>query len=167
MINVSKTAKIHSDSDLVDGEGELHIGDNCHIKKGVVINCYGGIVRIEHNVSIGEYTILYGHGGIVIGANVAIAPHCVLSAQKHISPANVPLRYSGEILNLIEVKENCIISAHVTITEGTSIGRNSFIGAGSVVTRDIPDYVFACGSPCKVVKNLGQNKLYGYTESRA
>lgn len=166
MIKISKTAKIHTDSDLVDGGGELYIGDNCHIKKGVVINCYGGIVRIEHNVSIGEYTILYGHGGIVIGKNVAIAPHCVLSAQKHISPANIPLRYSGEILNSIEVKEHSIISAHVTITEGTSIGCNSFIGAGSVVTRSIPDYVFACGSPCKAVNNLGRNKLYGHTENR-
>lgn len=166
MPNISKTAKIHKDAELIENGGELYIGDNCHIKKGVVINCYGGIVKIENNVTIGEYSVLYGHGGIVIGANVAIAPHCVLSAQKHISPANIPLRYSGEVLNSIEIQDNCIISAHVTITEGVSIGFSSFIGAGSVVTRSIPNCVLACGIPCKTLKKNGRNKLYGFNDRR-
>lgn len=164
MLIISKSAKINKDTELIVNCGEIHIGENCHIKKGVVINCYGGIVRIGDNVTIGEYSVLYGHGGIDIGSNVAIAPHCVLSAQKHIFPSRVPLRYSGEMINSIAIQDNCIISAHVSIRDGVTVGRNSFIGAGSVLTKSLPESIFACGNPCKVIGILDRNRLYGHAE---
>lgn len=163
MLSVSKSSKIHCDAELITGvDGRIIIGKNCHIKKGVVFNCYSGNIILSNNVTIGEYSVLYGHGNITIDANVAIAPQCVISAQKHIFPANVPLRYSGEIINPIVIKEDCIISAQVVITEGVTIGHHSIIGAGSIVTGSIPNFSVAFGNPCKVVHTNNEHDLYGY-----
>ena len=163
-MKIDDTARIHKDVELNEGSGTLIIGANCHIKKGVVINCYGGTIIIKKNVSIGEYTIIYGHGDVTICDNVAIAPHCVISSQKHIFPADVPLRYSGEIATSVLINQNSIISAHVVISNGISIGSDSIIGSGSIVTKNIESSVFAYGTPCKVVKTGKRNPLYGYTE---
>lgn len=54
----------------------------------------------------------------------------------------------------ITIEDNCWIASNVTIIGGVTIGEGSVIGAGSVVTRDIPKNTFACGNPCKVVREL-------------
>lgn len=166
-IKISKTARLNGDVELIENGGEISIGDNCHLKKGVVINCYGGSIEIGHNVTIGEYTVLYGHGDIIIEDNVAIAPHCVLTSQKHIYPANIPLRFSGEQIAKLTIREGVIVSAHTTLSAGITIGKGALIGAGSVVTRDIPNGMFAFGSPCKPKNSLvKENDLYGWNQEK-
>lgn len=58
----------------------------------------------------------------------------------------------------IRIGNNCWITTNVTILGGVTIGNNTIIGAGSVVTKDIPSNVFADGNPCQVIKSIVFNK---------
>lgn len=66
-------------------------------------------------------------------------------------------RMDIELVAPITIGNNVWIAAGAIICPGVTIGDNTVIGAGSVVTRDIPANVFACGVPCRVVRNLSEN----------
>ncbi|WP_363315970.1 DapH/DapD/GlmU-related protein [Chryseobacterium sp.] len=63
-----------------------------------------------------------------------------------------------EYAHPITVGDNVWLGGNVVVLPGVTIGSNSVIGAGSIVTKDIPSNVVAVGNPCKVVKNLEENK---------
>ena len=111
------------------------------------------------NISVGEnfYTnynvTILDCAKVSFGDNVFIAPNCVFSTAGHaIDPAQ---RCEGlEIALPITVGNNVWFGANVSVLPGVTIGNNSIIGAGSVVTKDIPDNVIAVGSPCKVLRKI-------------
>jgi len=148
-----------------DNADQIRIGARCHIKTGVVFNAYSGDIVVGDRVSIGEYSIFYAHGNIHIHDGVAIAPHCVLSAQRHIWPSKVGLRFSGETLAPIKIEAGAILSAGCVVASGVTIGRGALVGAGSIVLSNVPAYCFAAGSPCKVLRKCTRNEMYGYEGS--
>ncbi|XPV75775.1 MAG: acyltransferase [Desulfovibrio sp.] len=167
-IILSPNAKIHPDVELICSEsGQIIIDDFCHIKKGVVINSYGGIVHIKSKSTIGEYSVLYGHGGIEIGEATAVAPHCTISAQQHIESNQIPLRFTGEVTNGIIIEAGCLIGSHCFVGDNITIGKMTIIGANSTVIRSIPSEVLAVGTPCEVVRKICSNKLYGLKNADA
>ena len=111
------------------------IGQNVFIAKGVRI---GQNVKIENNVSVFE--------GVTLEDKVFCGPSCVftnvMNPRSHVS------RKSEYLATL--VKEGATIGANATIVCGNTIGRYAFIGAGSVVTRDVPDHALAYGNPARV-----------------
>jgi acetyltransferase-like isoleucine patch superfamily enzyme len=147
---------------LAGSSGHIAIGRRCNLKAGVVIACYGGTVILGDRVSVGEYTVIYGHGGVIVGAAVAIGPHCTISSQEHIAGSKLALRFSGEGLAQTRIEAGAIVSANCVITAGVKIGSRTLVGAGSVVTEHLPDLVVAFGVPCKVRHVFGENPLYGY-----
>lgn len=112
-----------------------------------------------YNIEIGEnffanhnLTILDG-AKVSFGDNVFIGPSCGFHTAGH--PLDVEQRNMGlEFARPISVGNNVWIGANVTVLPGITIGDNTVIGAGSVVTKDIPSNVVACGNPCKVIKQL-------------
>ena len=145
--------------------GRIIIGQRCNFKSGVVIACYGGTVTIGNRVSIGEYTVIYGHGGVTIGDAVAIAPHCAISSQEHIVGSHIALRFSGERLAETRIECGAIVSAHCVVTAGIRIGARTLVGAGSVVTDSLPAGVVAFGTPCKIRERIRENPLYGLDDT--
>ena len=112
-----------------------------------------------YNIEIGEK--FYSNYNLVIldvnkvkfGENVLIGPNCSFYTATH--PLEAELRNKGlEYGKPIEVGNNVWIGGNVTVLPGVKIGDNSVIGAGSVVTKDIPEGVLAVGNPCRVVKNI-------------
>ena len=95
-----------------------------------------------------------------IGNYVMFAPNVVISTTGH--PLHPSLRDKGAQFSLpVVIKDHVWIGANVTIMPGVTIGENSVIGAGSVVTRDIPDNVVACGVPCRVMREITEeDRLY-------
>lgn len=95
-----------------------------------------------------------------IGNYVMFAPNVVISTTGH--PIHPSFRDKGAQFSLpVVIKDHVWIGANVTIMPGVTIGENSVIGAGSVVTRDIPDNVVACGVPCRVMRAITEeDKLY-------
>ena len=111
------------------------------------------------NISIGKnfytnhnVTILDG-AKVIFGDNVFIAPNCVFSTAGHAIDSEQ--RNQGlEIAQPITVGDSVWIGANVSLLPGVTIGSNTIIGSGSVVTKDIPEGVIAVGNPCKVVRKV-------------
>jgi len=96
---------------------------------------------------IGAFTYINALNGVVIEENVQIGSHCSIYSVSTID------NNSGKVT----LKNNCKIGSHSTILPGISIGKNSVIGAHSLVNRNIPDNVIAFGVPAKVVRKLSKD----------
>lgn len=100
---------------------------------------------------------------VTFGDYVLVAPNCVFSTAGHaIDPERRKVWI--EIALPITIKDNVWIGANVTVLPGVTIGENSIIGAGSVVTKDIPSNVIAVGNPCKVLRQLTDEDKEKYPE---
>ncbi len=112
------------------------IGQNVNIDGGVMI---GSNVKIQNNVSV--YT------GVVIEDDVFLGPSCVLTnVTNPRSQVNRHLLYETT-----QLKRGCTIGANATIVCGVTIGRYAFVGAGSVVTKSVPDFALVVGNPARQV----------------
>ena len=110
------------------------LGQNVNVDNGAVI---GNNVKIQNNVSI--YT------GAVIEDDVFLGPSCVLTnVTNPRSQVNRHALYEKTLL-----RRGCTVGANATIVCGVTIGRYAFIGAGAVVTKDVPDYALMLGNPAR------------------
>ena len=113
-----------------------NIGQNVNIDGGTII---GDNVKIQNNVSV--YT------GVVIEDDVFLGPSCVLTNVSN--PRSQVNRHS--LYETTRLRRGCSVGANATIVCGRTIGRYAFIGAGSVVTKDVPDYGLVMGNPARRV----------------
>jgi len=120
--------------ELGRGEGSLHVGSNTYIQSGCVLNAFVG--------------------NIAIGANCMIAPRCAFTPYQH-SFADIhrpmreqPLISQGDII----IEDDVWLGLHVCVMDGVTIGRGAIVGAGAVVTKDIPPYAVAVGIPARVIR---------------
>lgn len=133
--------------------GIIEIGDNCEISQGVILKAYGGKITIANNSFIGEYTVLYGHGGIEIGTNTLVSMHtCIVSSNHTIPNQQLLIRDKPDIFLPVRIGNDVWIGAGVKILGGTTIGNGCVIGAGAVVSHDLPPYSIAMGIPARVIK---------------
>lgn len=114
--------------------GRCNLGQNVFIADGVVI---GSNVKVQNNVSV--YT------GTIIEDDVFLGPSCVLTNVTN--PRSQVNRHSLYEKTLL--RRGCSIGANATIVCGVTVGRYAFVGAGAVVTRDVPDYALVTGVPAK------------------
>lgn len=131
----------------------IEIGPRSKLKYGAVVKAYDGWVRVGSRTSVGEYSVLAGHGGLDIGSAVILAGHCYLSAAEHNWTGTVPIRFQGETARGITVEDGCWLGARVVVLDGICIGEQTIVGAGSVVTKDLPAYKVCVGTPCRVVRS--------------
>lgn len=100
-------------------------------------------------------------GGVTIGNHVMFAPNVSLYTVNH--PLDPELRKDGwEQARPIVIGNNVWVGGNVVILSGVTIGDNTVIGAGSVVTKDIPANSLALGNPCKVVRNITEQDRENY-----
>ncbi len=112
-----------------------------------------------YNISIGEnfYSnvnlVILDGAKVTFGDNVFIAPNCGFHTAGH--PLDAEQRNKGlEYARPIVVGNNVWIGANVVVVPGVTIGDNCVIGAGSVVTKDIPPHSLAVGNPCRVIREI-------------
>lgn len=144
--------------------GEIAIGERCEIHHGALLLSYGGRIRLGDDCSVNPYSILYGHGGLSIGNGVRIAAHTVIIPANHrFDDATQPICKQGLSMKGITIEDDVWIGAGVRILDGLIIHRGAVIGAGSVVTRDVPPFTVNAGVPSRVIANrtaaLGIAKL--------
>lgn len=138
-------------------------GENVHIE--APFHCdYGS------NIYVGEYfyanynlTIL-DVGKVIIGDNVMFAPNVSIYTAGH--PLHPDSRNSGYEYGIdVSIGDNVWLGGGVSVMPGVRIGNNTVIGGGSVVTRDIPDWVVAAGNPCRVIRKITEeDKKYYYKD---
>jgi acetyltransferase-like isoleucine patch superfamily enzyme len=146
--------------------GRINIGDNTRIARWCVFREYGGSITIGSNCSINSFCHFSGNGGIRIGDNVLIATQCVLISANHsFDDITKPISSQGETRAPIIIENDCWLGAGVKVLMGVRIGKGSVIGAGSVVTHDVPPYSVVVGVPGRIIKcRVSENSVNGNLE---
>lgn len=127
-------------------------GDNCTVEQPLFCT-YGYNVTLGDNCFLNVNCKLMDSGKITIGNNVFIAPNVCLITEEH--AMDVEQRLAGlEYAHPVTIGDNVWICTGALILPGVTIGANSVIGAGSVVTKDIPANCLAVGNPCCVIRSL-------------
>ncbi|QNG21361.1 sugar O-acetyltransferase [Rhodococcus triatomae] len=115
---------------------------------------YGGNIRIGANTFLNYDAILLDCAPIVIGDDVSIGPRVQLLTALHPIDDHEARRTRWESAAPVTIGNNVWLGAGVIVCPGVSIGDDAVVGAGSVVTRDVPDRVLAVGNPCRTVRAL-------------
>jgi galactoside O-acetyltransferase len=113
-----------------------------------------GSIEIGNDVAINANVLVDANdsGKIQIGHGCLIGPNVVLRASDHVfARTDTAIRLQGHKAGVIVLEDDVWLAANVVVTRDTRIGRGSVVGAGSVVTRDIPAYSVAAGAPARVI----------------
>ncbi len=114
---------------------------------------YGYNISVGENFYMNHNCVILDGAKVEFGNDVFIAPNCGFYTAGH--PLDFEKRNKGlEYAKPIKIGNNVWIGGNVIVLPGVTIGDNVVIGAGSVVTRDVPSNVVAVGNPCKAIKNL-------------
>ena len=142
------------------------IGENCYIEPPLHANWGGAHCHFGKNVYANFNLTLVDDSHIYVGDYTMIAPNVVIATAGH--PILPELREKAYQYNMpVHIGRNCWIGAGALIMPGVTIGDNSVIGAGSVVTKDIPANVVAVGNPCRVMREIGEHdRIYYYKDKK-
>lgn len=141
------------------------IGEDCYIEPPLHANWGGKFVHMGSNVYANFNLTLVDDTHIYIGDRTKLGPNVVIATAGH--PIVPELRMQGLQFNMpVHIGKNCWLGSGVLVMPGVTIGDNSVIGAGSVVTRDIPANVVAVGNPCKVLRPINDRDREYYFRDR-
>lgn len=139
----------------------MEIGEGSYIEPPLHANWGGAHVRFGKYVYANFNLTLVDDACITVGDYTMFGPNVTISTAGH--PIDPSLREKMMQYNMpVQIGRNCWLGAGVIVMPGISIGDNSVIGAGSVVTRDIPPNVVAVGVPCRVLREIGEHDRQYY-----
>ncbi|MEW5861312.1 MAG: acyltransferase [Cyanobacteriota bacterium] len=135
----------------------ISLKNRVRLDRGVDIKVLdNGYIELEENTYVGPYTCLSGEK-IKIGKDCLIASHVSIYASNHnFEDTTRPMISQGYNCKGITIEDDCWLGSKVTVVDGVTIGKGSVIGAGAVVTKDIPPYSVAVGVPAKVVSRRNE-----------
>ncbi len=141
------------------------IGDGCYIEPPFHANWGGRHVHFGNHVYANFNLTLIDDTHIYIGSHTMIGPGVIIATAGH--PVLPILREQEYQYNApIHIGSNCWLGAGVIVLPGVTIGDNTVIGAGSVVTKDIPSDVVASGAPCRVMRPIGERDKEFYFKDK-
>jgi len=134
----------------------IGIGSNTWLCYNCILDTSDGWIKMGSHCTVNSFSILYGNGGLELGNFVRIAPHVVIAAMNHTyENPDIPICKQGIQSKGIKIEDDVWIGAGAKVLDGVTIGKGSVIGAGAVVTKNIPAYSVAVGIPAKVIKKRG------------
>ena len=141
------------------------IGEGCYIEPPLHSNMGGHHVHFGKNVYANYNLTLVDDTHIYVGDCTMFGPNVTIATAGH--PIDPTLRERGLQYNMpVRIGRNCWLGAGVIVMPGVTIGDNTVIGAGSVVTKDIPSGVVAVGNPCRVLRQVGDHDREFYYKDR-
>lgn len=164
---VGKQFLLYTGTPFVSGPLNIEIGHNCRISGQTTFSASSHypepMLFIGNNVGIGWQVTIAVSSRVIIEDNVRIAGGCNLFGYSgHPIDATERARGMPDTLNQtgeIHLKKDAWLGSNVIVKSGVTIGKGAIVAAGSVVTKDIPDYVIAAGNPAKVIKDIsGEQK---------
>ena len=141
------------------------LGEGCCIEPPLHANWGGAHVHFGSNVFANFALTLVDDTHIYVGDCTMFGPNVTIATAAH--PVLPELREKAYQYNLpVHIGRNCWLGAGVIVLPGVSIGDNTVVGAGSVVTRDLPANVVAVGSPCRVLREIDERDREFYAPGR-
>jgi acetyltransferase-like isoleucine patch superfamily enzyme len=153
---IHESAYVEEEANIGEGTNIWHfvhirknakIGKKCNIGKSVYIDMN---VIVGNNCKIQNFATLYK--GLVVGNEVFIGPHVCFTNDIY---PRAEIWFEEKIAKTL-VKDGASIGANSTIIAGITIGKYSMIGAGSVVTKDVPDFALVVGNPARIVGQVDE-----------
>ena len=141
------------------------IGDGCYIEPPLRANWGGHFVHFGKNIYANFNLTLVDDTHIYVGDATMFGPNVTIATAGH--PILPELREQAYQYNMpVRIGKNCWLGAGVIVMPGVTIGDNTVIGAGSIVTKDIPANVVAVGNPCRVMREIGEHDREYYFKER-
>ena len=141
------------------------IGEGCYVESPLHSNFGGYHVHFGKNVYANFNLTLVDDTHIYVGDYTMFGPNVTVATAGH--PICPELREKGLQYNMpVHIGKNCWIGANAVVLPGITIGDNVVIGAGSVVTKDIPSNVVAAGNPCRVLRQVSEHDREYYYKDR-
>lgn len=141
------------------------IGENCYIEPPFHANFGGKHVHFGKNIYANFNLTMVDDGHIYVGDYTMFAPSVIVATAGH--PILPELRETVYQYNMpVHIGKNCWIGAGAIILPGVTIGDQVVVGAGSVVTKDLPSNVVAVGNPCRVVREINEHDRVYYFKNR-
>lgn len=139
----------------------IDIGPDTIIMHGAVLHVYNfrdmpqSGIQIGRNSLVGEYSVIRGQGGVVIGDRVYTSPFTQIIAVNHVfDDPNRPFVEQGITAEGIVIEDDVWLGAGAIVTDGVRIGRGAVIAAGAVVTQDVPPHTVVGGVPARIIKEI-------------
>lgn len=146
---VGRNATLRANTEQRPG---ISVGRNVWIQDSVIVNANRGQVTIGDRSWLGPFCLVYGNGGVSIGANVLVAAHTTINTVSHESArCDIPINDQPVITDPVIIEDDVWIGLNAVVLQGVTIGRGAIIGAGAVVNRSIPAWSIAVGVPARVV----------------
>ena len=162
--NMTRPTQLDKREEMLKGMF-AEIGENCYIEPPLHSNWGGKHVHFGKNVYANFGLTLVDDTHIYVGDGTMFGPNCVIATAGH--PIDPVLRERQLQYNIpVHIGKNCWLGAGVLVMPGVTIGDNTVIGAGSVVTKDIPANVIAVGNPCRVLREIGEHDKEFYFKDR-
>lgn len=122
---------------------------NFNVGKGVDFCYLGHLLRLDNHANLGNYLKIKGNGGVRFGRHIMMGDDVTIITQDHKYLAE---GYDGYVKGEVIIGDYTWIGDRTIILKGVEIGEHSIIGAGSVVTKDVPHHSIAVGNPARVIK---------------
>ncbi len=142
------------------------IGENCYIEPPLHANQSGAFVHFGEGIYANFNLTLVDDTHIYVGDYTMFAPNVTIATAGH--PILPELRGASYYqYNMpVHIGKNCWLGAGVVVLPGITIGDNTVVGAGSIVTKDLPANVLAVGNPCRVVREINERDRKYYYKDR-
>jgi len=156
-INIGDNVVI-DDNCVLDAKGEgntgLTIGNGVFVGKNTILTCHDGNIVLEDNVNIGFNCVISSLSNIVLRKNILLASYVYLVGGDHLADrTDIPVLIQGRTSAGIEIGEGVWLGAHVSVLDGSVVGRDCIVGASAVVNGKIPDFSIAVGAPARVLRD--------------
>ena len=130
----------------------ISIGSKVHFYRGAYLSPCGTHITIGSNTHFAPYGVMYGP--LTIGDNCAVAAHVVFASVGHgYERTDMPMVEQPVLKKEIVLEDDVWVGANAVIIQGVRIGTGSIVGAGAVVTKDVPPYSVVGGTPARVIRS--------------
>ncbi len=132
----------------------VSLGDRVYLGHYAVLNGYhSGELVLGSGTWVGQHCLLHGAAGLHLGSDVGVGPGCRLITSTHADPGpSAPIMSGALVFAPVRIGDGSDLGCNVVVLPGVTIGRGVQVGAGAVVTHDLPDLCVAVGSPARVVR---------------
>ena len=122
--------------------------------RNTILSCKNGDIVLDEDANVGFNVEVFSAATVRVGKKVLIAAYTYLVGGDHLyDRVDVPVLDQGRTARGIDVGDNVWLGAHVVVADGVRIGRDAVVGAGAVVTSDVPEFHVAAGVPARVIRD--------------